>query len=130
MLKLLAVVTLGGAAGLLGSGVILGREQGRDTWVGSQQNPEGASQEPESYVKVKVKYFQMASTLPGIKEETVTLESPAHYNQLLATVIGEHPALAGMLPNMMVLVDGLVANPNTSLNDGDEVDFIPATSGG
>jgi len=35
-----------------------------------------------------------------------------------------------MLPTMMVMIDGVLAQPGSPLSDGDEVDFIPAMAGG
>lgn len=81
-------------------------------------------------VKVKVMYFQMPQNVTSTKEEYFNLQSPAYFRDLLNVVVGEHPLLSPMIPSMMILVDGVLAVPDTPLTDGDEVDLIPAAAGG
>ena len=135
LLRLVAVVAAGSGIALLGSGLLFNSRTapgGPDRTApptlaaNAGLTAEGAA----SYSRIKVKYFQMASTLPGIREEFFTLRSPARFSELLAEVVDRHPVLLGMVPNMLVLIDGLVAKADSPLNDGDEVDFIPATAGG
>jgi molybdopterin converting factor small subunit len=93
-------------------------------------SPASSAPQPSSgTAKVKVMYFQMPLAV-DTTEEYFTLPSPATYADLLPLVVGAHPAISPMIPTMMVLVDGLVAQPSTPLRDGDEVDFIPAVAGG
>jgi molybdopterin converting factor small subunit len=130
-----------GAAGagvaILGYEVLLGSKsapspQGHPALpTASSSSSTSSSAEPRvENIKVKVRYFQMAGTLPGLQVEYFDLLSPARFSQLRAEVIDRHPAVAGMIPTMLVLIDGLVAKDDTPLNDGDEVDFIPTVSGG
>jgi molybdopterin converting factor small subunit len=72
----------------------------------------------------------MSAALPGVTQEYFVLPTPATYGGLLNAVVAAHPALASMMSSMMVLVDGLVAKSDTPLQNGDEVDFIPAMAGG
>jgi len=72
----------------------------------------------------------MSATLPGVTQEYFVLPSPATYSRLLNVVVVAHPVLSSMMSSMLVLVDGVVAKSDTSLQDGDEVDFIPAMAGG
>jgi len=80
-------------------------------------------------IKVKVMYFQMPQIV-NIREEYFVLQSPAHFRDLLANVLEEHPALSPMTSSMMILIDGVPAQPSMGLRDADEVDFIPAVAGG
>jgi len=96
----------------------------------SQSVMEGAGSGQIAYARVKVRYFQMSSTLPGVTVEYFVLSSPASYSELRAAAIASHPALASMMPKMTVLVDGVVAKSDTPLQNGDEVDFIPTMAGG
>ncbi len=82
-----------------------------------------------STLSVKVMYFQMPQTI-STKEEHFVLQSPAHFRDLLSGVLQKHPSLSPMMPSMMVLIDGVRAQPDATLRDGDEVDFIPAVAGG
>jgi molybdopterin converting factor small subunit len=72
----------------------------------------------------------MPSNVVDASEEHFVLKSPAHFRDLKSVVVGEHPLLLPMFPTMLSLVDGVPATPATELNDGDEVDFIPAVAGG
>jgi len=135
MLKALAVVAVGGGIALLGSGLFL---NSKSTTVSSAQTrtPTLASETggvtggDGAYTKVKVRYFQMSSTLPGLSQEYFALPSPTNFGELLQAVISSHPVLSSMMPSMLILVDGVVPKSDTVLNDGDEVDFIPAIGGG
>jgi molybdopterin converting factor small subunit len=95
----------------------------------SGPSSEPAARSQSTPMKVKVMYFQMPSAVVN-GEEHFVLQSPASLRDLLARVLVEHPPLSAMMPTMMILVDGVGARPATTLNDGDEVDFIPATAGG
>jgi molybdopterin converting factor small subunit len=92
----------------------------------SASTPSGTS---GASVKVKVMYFQMPQTI-GTKEEYFVMQNPAYFSGLRQRIVEEHPALSAMFPTMMVLVDGVPAQPSTPLLDGDEVDLIPAIAGG
>ena len=131
-LKAMAVVVVGGCAALLGSGLIsLPRpEIGSQDQAESHSSVTGTGNGQTAHARIKVRYFQMSSTLPGVTEEYFDLPSPAVYGQLRAAVIASHPVLASMVPNMLVLVDGVVAKSDTPLQDGDEVDLVPTMAGG
>jgi len=133
-LKAMAVVVVGGCAALLGSGLIsLPRPEIGSQYeanVESHSSVTGTGNGQTAYARIKVRYFQMSSTLPGVTEEYFDLPSPAVYGQLRAAVIASHPVLASMVPNMLVLVDGVVAKSDTPLQDGDEVDLVPTMAGG
>jgi len=129
-LKALALVAAGGCVAIFGSGFltsVLGY-QGEASTSGSPTIVQGQS--ANSYSRIKVRYFQMSSTLPGVSEEYFVLSNPANYGELLHAVVAAHPVLATMVPSMLVLVDGAIAKAGSALKEGDEVDFIPAISGG
>lgn len=79
-------------------------------------------------LRVKVMYFQMPQL--GAKQEYFALESPAYFRDLLDDVETKHPSLSSMIPTMLVLIDGVKAQPSTLLKEGDEIDFIPTVAGG
>jgi len=135
LLRLVAVAAVGGGIALVGSSVLFGSKalpggSNRAASPELQGDTEGMGGSSSASVKVKVEYFQMANALPGIREEYFTLGSPAQFSQLLAAVVDEHPVISGMMPSMLVLVDGVVATADTPLKNGDEVDLIPAITGG
>ena len=74
-------------------------------------------------------YFQMPLVV-DTREEYFVLQNPAYFRDLLADVLQKHPALSPMTSSMLILIDGVHAQPSTVLRDGDEVDLIPAVAGG
>jgi molybdopterin converting factor small subunit len=91
--------------------------------------PAASTTDPSQEIRVKVNYFQMPFVV-NTKVEYFTLTAQARYSDLLAGVVKEHPAILPMIPSMMVLIDGVPAQPATPLRDGEEIDFIPAVAGG
>jgi molybdopterin converting factor small subunit len=130
----MALVAVGGCVALLGPGLLSlsPSNQGsqRQTAAQSQSSTEESANGKTAYTRVKVRYFQMSSVIPGVTQEYFALPSPATYGELSASVTAAHPALTSMMPTMLVLVDGVVPGGNTPLQNGDEVDFIPAMAGG
>lgn len=123
-----------GAGIVLGGGSLSGRLSSSSVrnapapQSGPAAEPVAGSQ--PTHVKIKVMYFQMPSSVFNRDEEHFVLQAPAYLRDILARVLIEHPPLSPMIPAMMVLVDGVAARPASILNDGDEVDFIPAAAGG
>ena len=133
-LKAMAVVAIGGCVALLGSGLLSPpridtASQSQATTASQSSMQDGGSSQTVD-TRVKVRYFQMNSALPGVTEEYYALPSPAVYSELRAAVIASHPVLARMMPTMLVLVEGVVAKGDTPLHNGDEVDYIPTIGGG
>lgn len=134
-LKVLSAIAIGGCIVFLGSGLLPASRSGLTGQTQSKAYASAASTvsargNQAKYLRVKVRYFQMSSTLPGISEEYFVLPDPANYGDLLHTVTAAHPVLATMLPSMLILVDGVVAKGEMQMRDGDEADFIPVMSGG
>ena len=134
-IRLLALCTAGAGLALVGADAIFSSKPGgsissQTSVLTAAPTTRAAGQAQSANLRVKVRYFQMAGALPGVQQEFFVLERPARFGQLLEEVVGEHPVIAGMMPTMLVLVDGLVAEADTPLDDGDEVDFIPTVSGG
>ena len=78
---------------------------------------------------IKVRFLQMSQVVPK-SQEYFAIRSPGQYSDLLSAVLSKYPVIGGITPTMMVLVDGVPARAATPLEDGDEVDFIPALGGG
>ena len=133
-LKAMAVIAVGGCVALLGSGLLShlkvdSPSQGQTT-ASELQDSTSESGGQSAYTRVKVRYFQMSSTLPGVTQEYFVIKSPATYGGLRDAVVAAHPALASMMSGMLVLVDGVVATGSMPLQNGDEVDLIPTMAGG
>jgi molybdopterin converting factor small subunit len=83
-------------------------------------------------LKIKVVYNLMARYI-STSQENFDLQSPALLRNLLDSVAEKHPSLTPMLgdpPTMMILTNGVPSQPNVTLKDGDQVDFIPLFDGG
>ena len=135
MIRLLALGAAGAGLALVGADALFnsrlsGGASSQTSVSTAIPATRAAIQTQSGSLRVKVRYFQMAGTLPGVQQEFFVLQRPARYSLLLEEVVGKHPVISGMMPTMLVLVDGLVAEADTPLNDGDEVDFIPTVSGG
>jgi molybdopterin converting factor small subunit len=133
-LKALAVIAVGGCVALLASYFLSGssgvshQNQTTTTQTTASSGESGSGQ--TTYSKIKVRYFQMSSTLPGTTEDYFVLPNPATYGDLQRVVIATHPQIAAMMPSMLVLIDGVVAKNDMALGEGDEVDYVPTMSGG
>jgi len=131
-LRAIGVVVAAGGIAVLGSSLLrpvaLASGQASTQTTATSVGTDGKSS--VTYSRIKVMYFQMPSTVTGTKEEYYVLPDPSDYSVLLRAILAAHPALDRMLPTMLVLVDGLVADSGTPLANGDEVDFIPSMVGG
>jgi molybdopterin converting factor small subunit len=77
-----------------------------------------------------VVYFGRAREAAKASTEVRSLSSPADVKQLLSVVMSAHPALAGIMQIVHVLVNGRWASENVGLTDGDRVAFVPPVGGG
>jgi molybdopterin converting factor small subunit len=97
---------------------------------GLAKNASQMSSANAAFLRVKVRYFQMAQYV-SVGDEYFDLQSPALLRDLLNAVSLRHSSISpGMIASMMIFVNGTPAKTNAELNDGDEVDLIPPTAGG
>jgi len=68
----------------------------------------------------------------NVSEEDFDLPSPASLRDLLFTIVQRHSTLSPqMMASMLILVnDAPVSGLDSTLKDGDVVDFIPLVAGG
>ena len=87
--------------------------------------------EQPQLINVKVNYFQMPQFV-NLTEEYFELPSPASLNNLLNVIAQRHPSLSlQMMATMLILVNETPATSlDSTLNDGDVVDFVPLVAGG
>ncbi|RUL81420.1 MoaD/ThiS family protein [Tautonia sociabilis] len=79
---------------------------------------------------VTVRLFAVARQRAGAPEVLVELPDPATVADLKRAVAGQHPALAPLLPGMMVAVSAEYAGEDRRIGPDDEVALIPPVSGG
>ena len=87
--------------------------------------------EQPQLISVKVNYFQMPQFI-NVTSEYFHLPTSASLSNLLYVIEQRHPTLsAQMFATMLILVNEMpVAGLDSTLNDGDVVDFIPLVGGG
>jgi molybdopterin synthase catalytic subunit len=79
---------------------------------------------------VHVKYFSTYRHALGMAQETVSVPDGTSLSGLLATVLEAHPSLRDFQDAMMLSINKEYAEPDTSLEHGDEVALLPPVSGG
>jgi len=80
---------------------------------------------------IKVLFFSIYRDVVG-KTLVLSFENQITLRDLISIIIKQHPELDTLFNRVkpIILVNGVVKDPDTVLNDGDEVAFIPPVSGG
>src|SRR5207247_8151880 len=79
---------------------------------------------------VRVRLFAIQRELAGAREIALDLPAGASVEDAWSAVVTRHPVLAPGRPSLRFARNGDYADPATTLDDGDEVAFIPPVSGG
>lgn len=79
---------------------------------------------------VHVRLFALARQIAGRPEVTLELAEPATVGALKRALADAYPALAPLLPNLMIAVAAEYAGDATAIPPGAEVAAIPPVSGG
>ena len=83
-----------------------------------------------SALRIRVRLFAIQRELAGTREVALELASGATVEDAWRAVVDRHPVLAPGRPSLRFARNGDYAEPSESLEDGDEVAFIPPVSGG
>ena len=81
-------------------------------------------------VRIRVRLFAMQRETAGMRELRVEVPLGATVDDAWSAVVEVVPALAPGRASLRFAVNGSYADPDTALNDGDEVACIPPVSGG
>jgi molybdopterin converting factor subunit 1 len=81
-------------------------------------------------MRVTVRLFARLRDLTGAGELVREVEPPATVQSVWASVVSEFPAIAEYERSMSVAVNADYARMSATVNDGDEVAFMPPVSGG
>ncbi len=89
-------------------------------------------------MKVKVKYYGVASELAGIKEELIEIDGRKTIRQLIKTLPSKSKADLTNILRRGALMDGfrialnhkIVDNMDIEVDDGSIIAFLPPSSGG
>jgi molybdopterin converting factor subunit 1 len=81
-------------------------------------------------IRVRVRLFAIQRELVGAREVAIDLASGATIEAAWAALVERHPVLAPGRPAVRFARNGEYADPETALEDGDELAVIPPVSGG
>ena len=81
-------------------------------------------------MRVKVRFFAAYREILGQRETEVELPKGARISLLLANLIKDFPALSEVAAMSRFVVNQEFVSPDTVLEEGDEVAFIPPVAGG
>ncbi|MBE0659882.1 MAG: molybdopterin converting factor subunit 1 [Bryobacteraceae bacterium] len=81
-------------------------------------------------MKIAVLFFGMVKEITGGASTTVEMEEGSTVEALFERFAGEFPALRPMSKSLVLAVNQRFVARTQSLNDGDEVAFMPPVSGG
>jgi MoaE-MoaD fusion protein len=81
-------------------------------------------------MRVRVLFFGMLKDLSGKSADAIDLRDDATVRDLLTHYEAQMPRLKESLSSLAVAVNQSYADPNTVLNEGDEVALLPPVSGG
>ncbi len=81
-------------------------------------------------MRVRIRLFARQREIAGTREVALEIAAGATIEEAWAALAALHPALAGGRPYVRFALNGEYAEPETAVEDGDEVACIPPVSGG
>lgn len=81
-------------------------------------------------MRVNVRYFASLREAVGVDSEPLDVPDETTVQVARALLAARRPALEGLLPTCAVAVNRAYVSPETALNPGDELVFIPPLGGG
>ncbi len=81
-------------------------------------------------MKVVVKYLALHRELVDKSEETCQLSNKSIIQDLWNQLVSLHPHLAEVLDDTTISLNGMLADFNSRLKEGDTVTLFPVVSGG
>ncbi len=81
-------------------------------------------------MEVTVRFFAGHRDIVGAGERQIELAPGATVGALWSQLVAEYPRLGGFTGRLLYAVNQQFATPDTTLQPGDEVAFIPPVSGG
>jgi molybdopterin synthase catalytic subunit len=81
-------------------------------------------------MKIRLLAFASAGDALGTTETELEIPEGSRVSDLRGRLDRDHPALIPLWPRLAIAVDGQIASPETSLEDGCEVALLPPVSGG
>jgi molybdopterin converting factor small subunit len=80
--------------------------------------------------QISVRLFALAKQLSACDTIVIELPQSATVRELRAAIVQACPALAGLMPQMLIAVDSEYAEDDTIIGAAKEVGCIPPVSGG
>lgn len=86
--------------------------------------------QPQDQIQIQIKYFAIIRERLGRSEELKSVAGGSSAGDVLNLLAVESPAMAGLLPAILVMVNQEYSARDHILQDGDELALIPPVSGG
>jgi len=98
--------------------------------ISTETQATGEAGEAAATLRIRVRLFAIQRELAGTREVPLELTVGSTVADAWDAVVARHPALAPGRPSVRFARNGDYADPSTTLEDRDEVAFIPPVSGG
>jgi molybdopterin synthase sulfur carrier subunit len=81
-------------------------------------------------IQIRMRYFASLREIVGVQEEMLSVMEGASVAEVRALLLDRYPRLESALARAVCAVNHQYVAPETMLNEGDEVVFIPPVGGG
>lgn len=81
-------------------------------------------------MQILMRYFASLREITGTREEALNIAEGTTVTDMRALLLERYPALASTLARAVCAINHQYVTPETVLNEGDEVVFIPPVGGG
>lgn len=81
-------------------------------------------------IQIRMRYFASLREITGLNEEMLNVPEGTNATDIRALLLERHPRLEKTLARAICAINHQYVSPETPLNEGDEVVFIPPVGGG
>lgn len=81
-------------------------------------------------IQIRMRYFASLREITGLNEEMLSIGEETNITRMRALLLERYPGLEKVLARSICAVNHQYVSAETTLNEGDEVVFIPPVGGG
>ena len=81
-------------------------------------------------MQIRMRYFASLREITGLHEEALHIEDEASVLDVRGLLLKRYPALESVLERAVCAINHQYVTPETVLQEGDEIVFIPPVGGG